>query len=264
VEWEERIGGLLREPAASAEPVPSRGAPSTRAAIGSYRLLEKIGEGSMAEVWRAGRPCRYTAPVHRTVAIKLIKAGMETKATIARFESEWQALALMDHPAIVRVFNAGATAEGRPYFGILRQVPPVHAGAAGAFPAGVRGGANARENTNEGLWWNGPEWCSIESIPNRTTPATSLCARTFCGCRQTNAGYAAVPDPPIVRVARFCHAISKPVRRSAGFFTVARRSPWRNLERHDANVVLTAPGINVLVEIDPPAARRGHRPTRQG
>jgi serine/threonine protein kinase len=119
VEWEERMGGFLRERAASAEPSLGLGAtPTTGAAIGPYRLLERIGEGGMAEVWRA----EQTTPVHRTVAIKLIKAGMETKAMIARFESERQALALMDHPAIARVFDAGATAEGRPYF-VMEYVP---------------------------------------------------------------------------------------------------------------------------------------------
>jgi eukaryotic-like serine/threonine-protein kinase len=80
--------------------------------IGPYRLLQKIGEGGMAEVWLG----EQTTPVHRTVAIKLIKAGMDSRAMITRFESERQALALMDHPAIARVFDAGATAEGRPYF----------------------------------------------------------------------------------------------------------------------------------------------------
>ena len=85
VEWEQRMSGFLREPAASAEPAPGLGAhPTAGAAIGPYRLLEKIGEGGMAEVWRA----EQTTPVHRTVAIKLIKAGMESKAMIARFESE--------------------------------------------------------------------------------------------------------------------------------------------------------------------------------
>jgi serine/threonine protein kinase len=119
VEWEQRMSGFLCQPAASAEPVPGLGAPgATRAVIGPYRLLEKIGEGGMAEVWRA----EQTTPVHRTVAIKLIKAGMETRAMIARFESERQALALMDHPAIARVFDAGATAEGLPYF-VMEYVP---------------------------------------------------------------------------------------------------------------------------------------------
>ena len=81
-------------------------------AIGSYRLLQKIGEGGMAQVWLA----EQTTPVHRRVAIKLIKAGMDTNAMVTRFESERQALALMDHPAIAKVFDGGATADGRPYF----------------------------------------------------------------------------------------------------------------------------------------------------
>jgi non-specific serine/threonine protein kinase/serine/threonine-protein kinase len=66
----------------------------------------------MGEVWRA----EQTEPIHRTVAIKLIKTGMDTKAVVARFESERQVLALMEHPHIAKVFDAGATAEGRPYF----------------------------------------------------------------------------------------------------------------------------------------------------
>ena len=86
--------------------------------IGPYRLLQLIGEGGMGEVWLA----EQKAPIRRTVALKLIKAGMDTKAVVARFESERQALALMDHPNIARVFDAGSTAEGRPYF-VMEYVP---------------------------------------------------------------------------------------------------------------------------------------------
>jgi len=84
----------------------------TAGMIGPYRLLQKIGEGGMGEVWVA----EQHKPIHRRVALKLIKAGMDTRQVIARFESERQALALMDHPAIAKVFEAGETAEGRPYF----------------------------------------------------------------------------------------------------------------------------------------------------
>jgi eukaryotic-like serine/threonine-protein kinase len=92
----------------------SGGGPGGAAAgqIGPYRLLRLIGEGGMGEVWLA----EQKAPIHRTVALKLIKAGMDTKAVVARFESERQALALMDHPNIARVYDAGSTPEGRPYF----------------------------------------------------------------------------------------------------------------------------------------------------
>jgi len=86
--------------------------------IGPYRLLQLLGEGGMGEVWLA----EQKKPLHRTVALKLIKAGMDTKAVVARFESERQALALMDHPNIARVFDAGSTAEGRPYF-VMEYVP---------------------------------------------------------------------------------------------------------------------------------------------
>jgi serine/threonine protein kinase/tetratricopeptide (TPR) repeat protein len=98
----------------------STGGPGVAAAgqIGPYRLLQMLGEGGMGEVWLA----EQKTPIHRTVALKLIKAGMDTKTVIARFESERQALALMDHPAIARVFDAGSTPEGRPYF-VMEYVP---------------------------------------------------------------------------------------------------------------------------------------------
>jgi tetratricopeptide (TPR) repeat protein len=82
------------------------------AVIGRYHLLQKIGEGGMGEVWLA----EQKEPVRRRVALKLVKAGMNSREVIARFESERQALALMDHPAIARVFDAGSTPEGAPYF----------------------------------------------------------------------------------------------------------------------------------------------------
>ncbi len=86
--------------------------PNTGAVIGSYHLLQRIGEGGMGEVWLA----EQKQPVRRRVAVKLIKAGMDTREVVARFESERQALAMMDHPAIAKVFDAGSTPEGRPYF----------------------------------------------------------------------------------------------------------------------------------------------------
>ena len=80
--------------------------------IGRYHLLQKIGEGGMGEVWLA----EQREPIRRQVALKLVKAGMNTREVIARFESERQALALMDHPAIAKVFDAGCTPPGAPYF----------------------------------------------------------------------------------------------------------------------------------------------------
>src|SRR5215469_2289740 len=89
--------------------------------VGPYRLIQMVGAGGMGEVWRA----EQQAPFHRTVALKLIKAGMDTEAVVARFDSERQALALMEHPSIAKVFDAGATEEGRPYF-VMEYVPPAY------------------------------------------------------------------------------------------------------------------------------------------
>jgi serine/threonine protein kinase/tetratricopeptide (TPR) repeat protein len=80
--------------------------------IGPYRLVLKVGEGGMGEVWLA----EQTQPLRRQVALKLIKPGMDTVQVIARFEAERQALAMMDHPNIAKVFDGGATADGHPYF----------------------------------------------------------------------------------------------------------------------------------------------------
>jgi len=80
--------------------------------IGRYCLLRKIGEGGMGEVWLAYQK----EPIRRSVALKLVKAGKNTREVIARFQSERQALALMDHPAIAKVFDAGSTPQGAPYF----------------------------------------------------------------------------------------------------------------------------------------------------
>jgi WD40 repeat protein len=80
--------------------------------VGRYKLLQKIGEGGMGVVYMA----EQTEPVTRKVALKIIKLGMDTRQVVARFEAERQALAMMDHPNIARVLDAGATESGRPYF----------------------------------------------------------------------------------------------------------------------------------------------------
>ncbi len=80
--------------------------------IGHYKLLEQIGEGGCGVVYMA----EQTEPIRRRVAFKIIKLGMDTKSVVARFEAERQALALMDHPNIARVLDAGATDTGRPFF----------------------------------------------------------------------------------------------------------------------------------------------------
>jgi serine/threonine protein kinase/tetratricopeptide (TPR) repeat protein len=98
----EEVGGTVDQPAVEQ--------PAT--VIGPYKLLQPIGEGGMGAVFMA----EQTQPVQRKVALKIIKAGMDTRHVIARFEAERQALALMDHPNIARVFDGGMTEAGRPFF----------------------------------------------------------------------------------------------------------------------------------------------------
>src|SRR5205823_9279388 len=101
---------FLERPAATVDDAPLGERPGT--AIGPYKLIEQVGEGGMGTVWMA----QQQEPVRRLVALKLIKAGMDSKQVIARFEAERQALALMDHANIARVLDGGTTENGRPYF----------------------------------------------------------------------------------------------------------------------------------------------------
>jgi tetratricopeptide (TPR) repeat protein len=98
--------------AASAATARETGGETPGTRIRRYKLLQKLGEGGMGAVWMA----EQTEPVQRRVAMKLIKAGMDSAQVIARFEQERQALALMDHPNIAKVLDAGGTRSGRPYF----------------------------------------------------------------------------------------------------------------------------------------------------
>ncbi len=125
-----KVGGFLDAPVATAD-LPAAGRTLTFGSDGSatadlpgraehigailggkYKLIEEIGEGGMGSVFMA----QQTEPVKRAVAVKVIKAGMDSKAVLARFEAERQALAMMDHPNIARVLDAGTTESGRPYF----------------------------------------------------------------------------------------------------------------------------------------------------
>src|SRR5205823_11168383 len=90
------------------QPTEYYGDPTARVGsvvAGKYKLIEEIGEGGMGQVFMA----QQTEPVKRAVAIKVIKAGMDSKAVLARFEAERQALAMMEHPNIARVLDAGTT-----------------------------------------------------------------------------------------------------------------------------------------------------------
>ncbi len=112
--------GFLETPLVAGVATGEVAAPDTASAvnekegdwIGHYRLLQQIGEGAVGMVFMA----EQQRPISRRVAIKVVKPGMDTKSVIARFESERQALALMDHPNIAKVFEAGSTPQGRPYF----------------------------------------------------------------------------------------------------------------------------------------------------
>src|SRR5436305_7905145 len=113
---EPELGGFLEPPAPTSDfaGAASTVVPAERpgAVIGSYKLLEQIGEGGFGVVFMA----EQTRPVRRKVALKVLKPGMDTRQVVARFEAERQALALMDHPNIAHVFDGGETASGRPYF----------------------------------------------------------------------------------------------------------------------------------------------------
>jgi serine/threonine-protein kinase len=153
-----QAGSFLQQPAvcpAATSDVPPVGPPpnnaSTEAAgtvIGPYKLLQQLGEGGMGTVWLA----EQTQPVQRKVALKLIRSGMASQQVLARFEAERQALALMDHPNIAKVLDAGTTeggqpllrhgvGPGRPHHAVLRQDGVDAEAAPGAVRAGLPGGA---------------------------------------------------------------------------------------------------------------------------
>ena len=114
-------GSLIDRPAAMLATVALNGKQDVGQQIGPYKLLEKIAEGGMGIVYLA----EQTRPVRRSVALKLIKPGMDSRDVLGRFEAERQALAMMDHPHIARVLDAGAAESGRPYFvmELVRGVP---------------------------------------------------------------------------------------------------------------------------------------------
>ena len=109
----EEAGSFINEPAAPAAPTETTPiCEEPGSVIGPYKLLQQIGEGGFGVVFMA----EQERPVRRKVALKIIKPGMDTKEVIARFEAERQALALMDHPNVAKVLDAGATESARPYF----------------------------------------------------------------------------------------------------------------------------------------------------
>src|SRR5512135_2001118 len=110
------LTAALRQPAETApENLPEPGCQ-----IGAYRIVRLLGEGGMGLVYLA----EQEEPIARQVALKIIKLGMDTRAVLGRFQSEQQALALMDHPSIAQVYDAGSSEQGRPYF-VMEYVPGV-------------------------------------------------------------------------------------------------------------------------------------------
>ena len=117
----EKAGGFMNNQTVVQPPSGSELEERTGSVIGRYKLLQKIGEGGMGVVYMA----EQTEPVTRKVALKIIKLGMDTRQVVARFEAERQALAMMDHPNIAKVLDAGSTHTGRPFFvmELVRGVP---------------------------------------------------------------------------------------------------------------------------------------------
>ena len=108
----DRAGNFLK-PGTEADTVVTHASETTGTRIGPYKLLQKLGEGGMGAVWMA----EQTEPIRRMVAIKIIKAGMDSSQILARFEAERQALALMDHPNIAKILDAGVTGSPHPASG---------------------------------------------------------------------------------------------------------------------------------------------------
>jgi len=113
-ELKDRIGAMLGRTLGTFREIDIGGS------IGPYRLMRTLGEGGMGMVFLA----EQTRPIRREVALKVTKAGMDTKEVVARFETERQALALMNHPNVARVYDAGSTAQGHPFF-VMEFVPGV-------------------------------------------------------------------------------------------------------------------------------------------
>ncbi len=137
-------GSFMEDPPFEVVNDPDHGDLASGTLVGHYKLLQRIGEGAFGSVFMA----EQLEPVKRRVAVKIIKLGMDTRQVVARFEVERQALAMMDHPNIARVYDAGATEAGRPYFvmELVRGIPITQfceeqkldtRQAAGAFPRGL-------------------------------------------------------------------------------------------------------------------------------
>ena len=219
---------------------------------GRYRLLEEIGAGGMGTVWKA----EQTQPVRRMVALKLIKAGMDSRTVLSRFEAERQALALMEHPNIARVLDGGTTESGRPFFvmeyvkgvpftQLLRRRPPDHRPAPRALRAGLPGRParphqgrdppRPEAQQHPGLPVRRPAGAESDRLRSgQGDPAAAHRAHAAHGPRRA-AGHAAVHEPGTGRV-------QQPRRGRADGHLRPWRDPLRAADRDDAAGATAFPG----------------------
>ena len=191
--WRRRRPGtsLRTGPPAPSVDSPTARDRSTAVALGTviagrYTLVEVIGEGGMGSVYLASQ----TEPVKRQVALKLIKTGMDSKAVLARFDAERQALALMDHPNIARIYDGGVTPSGQPFFvmelvdgraahRVLRPAPAVGGRPVAIVRVGVPGGAARRTRRGSSTATSSPatSWSPKSMASRRRRSSTSAWPR---------------------------------------------------------------------------------------
>ncbi len=167
----EQAGGFLETPAFHAATLSSPDVVPTEVAgtrVGPYQLLEQIGEGGMGTVWMA----EQQEPVRRKVALKIIKPGMDSRLVVARFEAERQALALMDHPNIARVFDGGTMGESEPRALASGGTPSLTVGALTAGPTSSWSWSRARR--------------SRAPVTSGSSRSASACSCSFRSARPCN------------------------------------------------------------------------------
>ncbi len=160
------LGGQLAGDAIALRAVPD--------AIGPYRILALLGEGGMGVVYRA----QQTGLLRRDVALKIVKRGIDTDRVVDRFERERRVLARLDHPNIARVFDAGATDDGRPYF-VMELVPR---------RSRSRPTATRTASTSTRGWRCSSTSARRSATPTRAASSTATSSRRTCSSRRSTAG----------------------------------------------------------------------------